>query len=109
MRHDPRKRFSLTERFTAPEGQVPAFVGLMPRRITEQQGYVLHMLVEGDRLDSLAHNYYGDPRLWWVIAQANPGLLTPADLIYGAAPEDESDLLKVGQEIQIPPKPQEAE
>ena len=25
----------------------------------------------GDRLDLLAHKYYGDQRLWWVIATAN--------------------------------------
>jgi nucleoid-associated protein YgaU len=25
----------------------------------------------GDRLDLLAHRYYGDQRLWWVIATAN--------------------------------------
>lgn len=24
-----------------------------------------------DRLDSLAHRYYGDARYWWIIAQAN--------------------------------------
>ena len=26
---------------------------------------------DGDRLDTLAHNYYGDQTLWWVIAKAN--------------------------------------
>ena len=41
--------------------------------------------VDGDRLDSLAHKYYGDATLWWVIAKAN-GLkgkptLTPGKLI----------------------------
>jgi nucleoid-associated protein YgaU len=25
----------------------------------------------GDRLDLLAHNFYGDSTLWWVIAKAN--------------------------------------
>ena len=27
--------------------------------------------IEGDRLDLLAHKYYGDETLWWVIAKAN--------------------------------------
>ena len=27
--------------------------------------------IDGDRLDSLAHKYYKNPDLWWVIAQAN--------------------------------------
>tara|TARA_Y100001938_G_C7975688_1_gene371635 strand:+ start:296 stop:592 length:297 start_codon:yes stop_codon:yes gene_type:complete len=26
---------------------------------------------DGDRIDSLAHNYYGDISLWWIIAKAN--------------------------------------
>ena len=26
---------------------------------------------EGDRLDNLAHRYYGDDTLWWIIAKAN--------------------------------------
>ena len=27
--------------------------------------------IEGDRLENIAHKYYGDATLWWVIAQAN--------------------------------------
>ena len=26
---------------------------------------------DGDRLDNLANQYYGDPSLWWFIAQTN--------------------------------------
>ena len=26
---------------------------------------------EGDRLDTLAHRYYGNNTLWWIIAKAN--------------------------------------
>ena len=26
---------------------------------------------DGDRVDTLAHKYYGDVSLWWMIAQAN--------------------------------------
>ena len=29
---------------------------------------------EGDYLDTLAYKYYGDPTLWFIIANANPGL-----------------------------------
>ena len=32
--------------------------------------YVLTL--EGDRLDLMANQFYGDIRLWWIIAQANP-------------------------------------
>ena len=27
--------------------------------------------VDGDRLDNLAHKYYGNMALWWIIAKAN--------------------------------------
>ena len=27
--------------------------------------------IDGDRLENVAHRYYGDSTLWWVIAQAN--------------------------------------
>jgi hypothetical protein len=26
---------------------------------------------QGDRLDLLANQYYGDPKMWWIIATAN--------------------------------------
>ena len=29
----------------------------------------------GDRLDSLANQFYNDVRLWWVIATANPHIV----------------------------------
>ena len=31
----------------------------------------LHTVVEGDRLDLLAHRYLGDARLWWIICDYN--------------------------------------
>ena len=32
----------------------------------------LHVIAqEGDRLDNLAFEFYGDPKLWWFIAQTN--------------------------------------
>lgn len=52
---------------------------------------IAYTILEGDRLDALAGRYYGDGRLWWVIAAASgigwwlqvpPGtrLLIPTDL-----------------------------
>ena len=31
--------------------------------------------VIGDRLDSLANQFYNDVRLWWIIANANVGII----------------------------------
>jgi nucleoid-associated protein YgaU len=36
-----------------------------------------------ERLDQLAHRYYDDPVLWWVIAMANDLDLIPTALNYG--------------------------
>lgn len=36
--------------------------------------YVSHLITDNDRLDNLANQYYGDPTLWWKIADANSDL-----------------------------------
>ena len=45
----------------------------------------------GDRLDLLAGQFYHSSRKWWLICDANPGLMYP------------DDLLKPGQVLIIPP------
>ena len=45
----------------------------------------------GDRLDNLAHQFYADVDLWWVITTANPGVI-----------RRDSFNLKPGIEIRIP-------
>jgi phage tail protein X len=37
--------------------------------------YTSHQLAQGERVDNLAYQYYGDPTVWWRIADANPGIL----------------------------------
>ena len=44
---------------------------------------------DGQRLDTLANEYYGDPSMWWIIAQANN--ITGGTLF-----------LKPGSQIRIP-------
>ena len=45
----------------------------------------------GDRLDTLAHMFYNDVDLWWVIATANPDIV-----------RRDSFNLKPGLEMRIP-------
>ena len=59
-------------------------VSLSPRDI-----YVITTV--GDRLDSLADQFYNDVRLWWVIATANPHIV-----------RRDSYALKPNLEIRIP-------
>ena len=35
------------------------------------EGAVSHIWKDGDRLDILAHEYYGSSQLWWVILDTN--------------------------------------
>ena len=37
----------------------------------------------GERIDQLAAKFYGDSRLWWVIALANDFELVPVDVNHG--------------------------
>jgi nucleoid-associated protein YgaU len=41
------------------------------REIPEKNSDILLITQEGDRLDNLASEYYGDPNLWWFIARVN--------------------------------------
>ena len=45
----------------------------------------------GDRVDSLAHQFYNDTRLWWIITTANKDII-----------ERDSFGLKPGTELRIP-------
>jgi nucleoid-associated protein YgaU len=39
--------------------------------------------IQGDRFDTLAYREYGDPLLWWVLAQANPEIFYPDEIPVG--------------------------
>jgi len=43
----------------------------IPNSIPKKDDDIYIITQETDRLDLLANEYYGDSRLWWIIAQAN--------------------------------------
>ena len=53
--------------------------------IVEQEDDLVYQIKGGvgERVDQLATKFYGDPRLWWVIAVANNFELVPVDLNHG--------------------------
>lgn len=60
------------------------FFGARPRLdATPQPDDRFHLVVEGDRIDLLAHRYLGDPTLWWVLCDYND-IAFPLDLTVGA-------------------------
>lgn len=44
-------------------------------------GSFQHIVESHDRLDQLAARYYGKPRTWWRIGDANPGFTSPLALL----------------------------
>jgi hypothetical protein len=57
----------------------------------------------GDRLDTLAYNYYGDPGLWWIISVANnnitKGSIFPSPGIQLRIPIDVDSVLQLFDEL----------
>jgi nucleoid-associated protein YgaU len=51
--------------------------GFKKRDLEDYSGYSYteHTVVGSDRLDTIAALYYGEPLLWWIIAEANPELI----------------------------------
>lgn len=48
--------------------------------VTSNAMFRTYVLIEGERYDQLAHRLYGDPQLWWVLANLNPEYLYPDEL-----------------------------
>lgn len=44
-------------------------------------GTFRHTIESNDRLDHLAQRYYGKPRKWWLIADANPEFASPLAML----------------------------
>ena len=51
----------------------------IPVRIDDKR----YQVTGPDRIDNLAQKFYGDPRLWWVIAVANNIEIVPTQLNVG--------------------------
>jgi hypothetical protein len=80
---DSRYYNSATLQYTAPNGQVIAYLA---RRIVPQPGtpnystVAQHVVKSGDRLDLIAAKYLGDPLMFWLLCDAN-GAIRPNSLI----------------------------
>lgn len=66
-----RDRQGVVRRSAAPRLRAPAQSGIR----------ALHTIRQNDRLDSLAHEYFQEPRAWWRIVDANPEFLSPREML----------------------------
>lgn len=52
--------------------------------VPENSDDVYYQVKDADRVDTLAALFYGDPNMWWVIAEANNLAILPTDLQTGS-------------------------
>ena len=64
-------KYNLTDRYADRKGKVDKYNTTYYRRIPEKDTDIFVITTEGDRLDLLAYQFYGDPELWWFIANVN--------------------------------------
>lgn len=63
-----RYTFNITQRLK--DGRV-VFTSKINRRIPKSDNDIYIVTQTGDRLDTIAHQFYGDSSLWYIIAAAN--------------------------------------
>lgn len=73
-------RYKDCRRYSADPRDAVCGKGVRPRDIGAAVGVLEHVIIQGDRLDLLADHYFGDPRLWWRILDANPDLGSGAEV-----------------------------
>ena len=76
-----RYRDAVIATHTGADGRVRPWVTL--RIATDPVATVEYVVRNNDRIDLLAHRAYGDPSLWWQIADANTAEVTdgPSGLV----------------------------
>lgn len=67
-----RYEYEPVDRVLGSDGDFHATVYRVPGpTLGEDYTFKSHIVIEGDRLDVLAAEFYGDSELWWLIAEAN--------------------------------------
>lgn len=56
------------------EGQDVAVI-VPSAQVSYSFNFIHHTVLLGERIESIAYQYYSDARLWWHIADANPEIL----------------------------------
>jgi hypothetical protein len=73
------------------------------RLLPDASGQFLHAIEDVDRLDHLAYKYYGKPRKWWHICDANPEFMSPQALLGKESIVTERYALSLQDEASAPP------
>ena len=69
---------------TVVDGPSGARMTIVPgRQVSWAFNFTYYAMKDGDRIDLLALDLYGDGSLWWKIADANPAILDWTDITVG--------------------------
>src|SRR5262245_37580371 len=86
-------RYENAKSFAPDEDGNPPFRGIRARAIGPAQPVLEHYPRIGERHDLLAAHYYNEPRLWWRILDANPGVLSAGEVGERGATDPSDPLL----------------
>lgn len=75
-------RYKFMQSFEPNENLDQPYKGLRARPVGPAEGVLEHVIVNKDRLDTLGYYFYGEPRNWYRLAEANPDYLFAEDMIY---------------------------
>ena len=64
-------RYDLTKKKTSIKTKKSGYSTTIYDDVPKLNTDIYVITQEGDRLDNLANEYYGDPNLWWFIARVN--------------------------------------
>ena len=65
-------RYGLLPTLKNPKTGKNRFINIKYPRIPTSPLDIYVFVAQGDRYDTLAHTYYRDSSLWWIISKANP-------------------------------------
>lgn len=100
--------YELTPLFEAEDGGALPFRGVRARRLRRPEAVLEHTVALRERLDSVAHEYFGEGRDWRWLMEANPDFLFPDDLLWSpdeSAPDDPSAAMgreRIGRVVIVP-------
>ncbi len=78
---DVTSRYNWSVYYVDPKGG--DFYGTrQPLKLREDVSDLFHVVSDSDRIDLIAYRYYGDVRLWWIIAELN-NILNPLEILPG--------------------------
>jgi len=97
--------------FDPPEGEgKTGFRGVRARPIAAPDPVLEHAIATADRLDSLGHHYYSNPRDWRRLADCNSDAIFPEDLIlHDDQPTKENEPRERTGEVLLVPRRREGQ